>query len=90
MRHLQTIQLTLVGQSIRSSPDRIEVQGIHTPVAERKFRRCISPQEQSLLTCGILYAFHIACEPDPLILSRLLYGPRQLVRFARSSRSWHR
>lgn len=63
------LQLTIPGQSIRSSPDRIKVQGIYPPVAARKFQRCVSPPEQHLLLRGVRYAFQVASEPYPLILS---------------------
>ena len=51
------LQLTVLGQSIRSSPDRIKVQGIYPAVAARELQRCVSPPKQHLLTRGIRYAF---------------------------------
>ena len=59
----------VVGQSIRSSPDRVEIQGIYSAVAARKLQRCVSAQEQHLLIRGIHYAFQVTCEPHTLILS---------------------
>jgi hypothetical protein len=54
-------------------------------MAERQLQRRVSPSEQALLTCGLLHVVHIvhiACQLSPLILSRLLHGPRQLLRLA--------
>jgi hypothetical protein len=51
-------------------------------MAERQLQRGVSPSEQSLLACGILYVVHIARQLSPLVLSRLLHGSRQLLRLA--------